>query len=288
MNSFKHRPLAGLLSLKEISNADIVDAFNCAEEKIQPSPAGNAKHLALLFYLINKLNELKLPFYVKGGIINQYFLDDKARPTIDLDIIIPIDSDTFYQQFEKGLSLDNQLSIKIIQYTKRSADQRYYYDTFDIDLELFYKGELYSKLTIDGISNKDIYNGIDSVIYQGPEIIAQGFAFNGVPIEYVMAEKIVAVTNELVRPYKHLVDLYGLINIDINLELLKKCLNLIEENDNKARVKLNKPIEDYTYQIKADKQFAGGYFFTALQAGYNTPLEEMVDAVNNWLSKNVK
>jgi len=94
-----------------------------------------------------------------------------------------------------------------------------------------------------------------------------------------MAEKVIAITNELVRPYKHLIDLYGLMKADINYSLLKKYLKLINDNDNKYR----KEKRDLILEIREDKKFLGNYLLTCLQAGYQITLEEMKKEINDWL-----
>ena len=288
MNSNKHQPLIDLLNIKneEISNASIIDVFNFAEEKINASPSGRSKHLALLFYLINKLKEAGLSFYVKGGLISQYYLKDKARPTKDLDIIIPGDINGFYQSLEKFLNKDKgPLTFKISDFSIDPSDEKYYYDIFNIEIDVLYKNEKHDQLVIDGIASP-IFKEIEPVQYKGPAIITPDFEFNGVPIEYVAAEKIIAVTNELKRPYKHLVDLYSLIHTDLDIKLTKKFVKLINEHDNQMRVKLNKPTRN-DYLIKDDKVFADNYLFPLLQAGYQIDLSEMKKEINHWLENNL-
>ena len=75
------------------------------------------------------------------------------------------------------------------------------------------------------------------------------------------------------------------MNLDINVDSLKEYLKLIIDNDNQIRVKLEKEVKPYIYQVKADKIFAGSYIFTALQAGYTISYSRMIGAVNAWLAK---
>ena len=288
MESYKHRPLDGLLSLKEneISNADIVDLFNYAEEKIDASPSGRAKQLALLFYFIKILKNTNLNFYIKGGLLLQYYLKDNARPTHDIDIIIPNNPDSFKEALEKELSeINGPLVFRIVNYSYKPADVVYYYDTFSFDIEVYYKGNKYSAFVLDGVVSS-IFNNINPVQYKGPSIITNDFIFNGVPVEYICAEKIIAVTSELNRPFKHLVDLYSLTKLDLNIPLLKSYLEMIIDNDNQIRSKLNKPTQT-SFIVKDDKQFAGSYIFPLLEAGYNIPLEKTKLEINNWLSDNL-
>lgn len=196
----------------------------------------------------------------------QYFLKEKARPTEDLDIIIPGDIDLFRDTLEKALSdIKGPLSFKITNFKKNYADTKYYYDTFNIQIDVFYKDEKYSQVVVDAISSP-IFNEIDPVQYQGPEITTTNYLFNGVPIEYVMAEKVIAVTNELKRPFKHLVVLFSLIQLDINVGLLRKFVTLINDNDNQVRNKLN----------------------IATSNVYQIDFNEMKEAINNWFKTNLK
>ena len=284
MESFEYRPLEGLLSIskEEISNASILSTLNYVEEKIKSSPSGRVRDLALLFYLIKYMNEADLDFYVKGGVVQHYYLKDNARPTYDLDIIIEDDSDAFVSKLEKSLFKKN---ARIKNYKKIPADEVYYYDIFKLEVELLEGEEVFATIHLDGIVNPEIYKAISPLEYKVPKVIAANMTFKGVHIEYVMAEKIIAITNELVRPSKHLIDVYSLMNLDIDKELLKKYLNLIVDNDNKVRRRLGQDITPYLYQIKKNKEFVGSYIFEALQVGYNIPIKEMIDRVNNWLKE---
>ena len=284
---YKYLPLLGLLSIKkeEISNASIFDAISYAEERINSSPKGRVTELALLFYLISILNDIGLAYFVKGGVILNYYLKDKVRPTHDLDIIIDQDPDLFFEEIKKYLSKIN--NIKIIEYIKTPADRIYYYDTFSIELEVSINGEKI-KTSIDGIYNHGIYQSVDTITYDGPEFIKDNLQFQGVHIEYVLAEKIMAISNELLRPFKHLVDVYSLIHTDIDTKLLNNYLSLIKENDDKVRKNLNIDINDFSYQIKENKPFVGNFTFTAFQSGQIISLNEMIDAVNKWLEINIK
>lgn len=290
MKNYKYLPLEGLLSLNknQFSNADVFSAINEAERIVNSSPKGRVAHLALLFYLINILKNAGLEFYVKGGVIQHYYLKDKARATNDLDVIIRDSSDVFYQKLIHALSkINNGLSFKVVHYSKYSADSKYYYDIFNIELMVFYQDKEWMDLTIDGISNPFIYDSIQPISYQIPEIIAPNASFQGVPVEYVLAEKIIAITNELIRPYKHLVDVYSIIHTQIDISLLKKYLNKIIESDNSVRKRLNIEIKPYTFFIKEDKSFASSYIFSTLQAGYTLTFDEMKNEVNTWMKANL-
>ena len=289
MNPYQYKPLEGLLNIKleEISNADIVSVFDYVEKSINASPKGRAKELALLFYLINILNKSKLPFYVKGGIVNQYYLKEKARPTKDLDLLTPLSGEEFYHSLDNYLSnIDDPFTFKITKFKSIPADEHYYYDTFNIEIVVYYNHQAYSTLTIDAVSVR-FFDEIQPLKYRGPSFIEDHFTFLGVPKEYVLAEKITAITNELKRPYKHLVDVYGYIHGDIAINLLKKYLLIICNNDNQIRKSLNKETKNYLYHINEDKVFAGSYFLPTLQVGYTETFEEMKKEVNDWLDTNL-
>lgn len=288
MENYKYRPLAGLLSIKkeEISDANVLNTLSYAEEKIKPSPKGSAMQLAFLFYLIKILKDAGLSFYVKGGLIQHYYLEERARPTYDLDIIIKEDSDAFVEKLNSAFETNqDSLSLKIKKYEVTPANNLYYYNSFNIEIEVKENDLECARLYIDGVVDSHIYSKIKPLTYEMPEIIAPNTNFKGVPIEYVMAEKIIAITNELVRPFKHLVDIYSLMNLDINVDSLKEYLKLIIDNDDQIRVKLEKEVKPYIYQVKADKIFAGSYIFTVLQAGYTISYSRMIGAVNAWLAK---
>ena len=291
MKDYKYRPLDGLLVIKkeEISNADILSVVTYSEEKIKSSPSGRVAQLALLFYCLKILIDTGIPFYVKGGIIQHFYLKEECRPTYDLDIIIPSDSDILIKELEERLNaLHDTLSFVVKKYRKNPPHEGYFYETFNAEITIKNGEEDFSKMSIDGIINPSIFNSISPLEYEIPEIIAPNLTFKGVPIEYVLAEKITAITNELARPYKHLVDVYSLIKLDINIPLLKKYLQMILNNDNEVRSKLNNESTHYVYQIKEDKEFVGSYLFTALQAGYVVSLKEMIDTVNKWLTNNIE
>jgi len=278
---YRFRPLDGLISFnkKDIDSDDLVASFSCAQEEINSQPAGRVTELALLFYFIYLMKEKGLSFIVKGGIIGNYYLKEHVRVTHDADIIITGDIEKFYVEIQELISNYNGPFEFIINYYEHKLpDNNYYYETFNIQIEVKYQNEHYGQIIIDGITNS-VFDEKDKINYPGPSIISEGFRFEGVPIEYVMAEKVIAITNELVRPYKHLIDLYGLMKADINYSLLKKYLKLINDNDNKYR----KEKRDLILEIREDKKFLGNYLLTCLQAGYQITLEEMKKEINDWL-----
>ena len=269
-----------------IDDCNITNAISCLEKKFPSLPKETIKNNILLFYLISIINN-KIPFILKGGFIMQYYLNDNLRPTRDLDLITYLDSDSFYKLLKDELDkYEGNLSFNIKEYYESKASKSYFYNIINLRIDVMYKGNHYHELLIDGIS-VDFYDKIDSCDYQGLKAINNDFRFKGVKVEYVMAEKIMAITNELVRPYKHLIDVYSIIQRDIDLDLLKKYLNIILEYDNRVRAELNFEKQDYKYLINDNKVFSGNYILPCLQAGYNLRFEKIKEEVNDWLKNNL-
>ena len=267
-----------------INDYNIIDTISCLEKKFPSLPKGTIKNNILIFHFISIINN-KIPFILKGGFIMQYYLNDNLRPTRDIDLITYLDSDLFYKLLNEELNkYKGNLSFKIKEYYKDDASKSYFYNIINIRIDVMYKDNIYHELLIDGIS-VDFYDKIDTYIYQGPK--ASNISFKGVKAEYVMAEKIIAITNELARPYKHLIDVYTLIKKDIDLVSLKKYLNIITGHDNKVRARLNLETVNYKYLIKDDKVFTGNYILPCLQAGYNIMFEDIKEEVNEWLINNL-
>ena len=282
---YRHRPLDGLFSLpyERLSNADIAEVSSYAEASVSSSPSGRVKHLALLFHLIHLLQLSGVRFAVKGGIILQYILGERARPTHDLDLIIPGGSDELVEKLRTTIaSQTGSTSFRIASYTKIPAGSAYYYDSFHVRIEVIHEGEPFAELSIDGIANP-FFEKIELSRFPIPPIIAKDAFFLGVPPEYLFAEKLAAITNELPRPYKHLVDAYSLLSTEIDVPKLRKYLAIIRKSDDEVRKKLGKEIADPRYQIPEDKPFVSTYLFPALHSGYQIGEGEMRDAVNEWM-----
>lgn len=273
IEDYKYRPLDYLNELKKSPN--FIDSILAIKEK-------NARNLLLYFLLIDLMEETNIPFYVKGGIISYYYLASHARETFDIDIIIKDDCDSFYEKFGEVLSsCKMDFSFFINKYEKIPANNRFYYDEFYLKIQVKYQDVLDETITIDGICGS-FFDNIDGRLYQGPAIMHKDFSFYGVPLEYVLAEKIVAITNELKRPYKHLVDVYSMIEKNIDISLLQKYLFIINYNDNEKRKIFNKKEMTNKYHISEEKEFDGSFILAELNAGYNVTFTEMKDKVNQW------
>lgn len=288
MSDSKFRPLEGLLSLRknDLKSIGVFDTLQEVEEKLSPSPKGRAKKLLLFFIVINELRKANIPFYVKGGTILQYALAEHARATNDLDVIVPGDSDSFFEKAKVVLEAYYQdIRFEVRDYLKKPFYDTYFYNTFSFEIDVFHEGERIENFLFEGIYG-DVFEKIDPLFYKGPSIIEDDFAFLGVPVEYIFAEKILAITSELTRPIKHLVDAYSLSKINIDAVLLRKYLNVILEEEKKARKKFCYPCDEYQYAIQPNKQFIGNYVFAILQSGYNEDKDDVVAYLNGWMKEN--
>ena len=249
MESYRYKPLEGLLKLNknDYKGISLLKMLDKVEEQLSPAPRERAKRLILFFYVIDILKSNNIPFYVKGGLILQYYLKDHARNTNDIDLLIPNDVDDFYKRVQEAFNNNAYgLEIKATRFEKKEADESYYFPTFYMLLSISIEGKKIDDISLEGIYG-DLYNKVSPKEYPGPSIIKEGFSFLGVPIEYIFAEKLLAVTSELARPYKHLVDAYSICHITIDVKELKKYLDIILSFENNVRERYGIPIDNYTY-----------------------------------------
>ena len=217
---------------------------------------------------IEELNKLPFDFYVSGGVVFHYLSKEHSRYTSDIDIVTKSDLKEVESIFRKYLN--------VVEFIISPISEPYYVETFMALIEI--DGNISQ---IDGMK-ANFFDEIKPTIYKVNEI-----TFRGVPIEYLAAIKILAVTNEVERPFKHLVDTYTISLIEdslINKRQIKKYLVIVNDNENKVRKVLNKPKHYLNYFIKEDKSFSGPEILTTLQAGYNISKETMIEEVNKWLS----
>ena len=285
MESYRHKPLEGLLkrNKENYQGVSLLKTLDKVEEDIAPAPRGRAKRLMLFFYLIDILQSNVIPFYVKGGLILQYYLKDHARPTNDIDILTPSSADEFYERAQKAFKNNAYgLDLTIIRFSKREADENYYFPTFGMLVSVSVEGKEIDVISLEG-RNTDLFFEVTPKKYEGPSIVKEGFTFLGVPLEYAFAEKILAVTSELERPCKHLVDAYSISQIEIDIDELKRYLAVILSYENITREKLGIQTGQYKFQIKPDKRFTHGYYFPMVQAGLTLTFEEMIQSVNQYM-----
>ena len=219
-----------------------------------------------------KLVTLDLDFYVVGGLLCQGYLKDHARYTKDIDIICNDIPEVIEEELAKIFG-----SIDIC---------------FDDENDSFYEQSFTCLTELNGetaqIEGKKIefFNKVNFREYE-----YEGVKFRGVNIEYVIAEKLVSLLNELSRPYKHLVDIYSFTKIDqflIDKDEINRYVHLITDQENKFRNKAG--LEEYKLpnQIPLNKEFMGSIIIPTLQSKYNVSKEEMLLEVNKWLKEIIK
>ena len=290
MESFRYKPLEGLLKLQKenYKSITLLETLTKVEEDISPSPKDRAKRLMLFFYLIDILQSNNIPFYVKGGVILQYYLEDHARDTNDIDLLIPMDADIFYSSIKKAFENNEYgLTIKVKHYSKKEAEETYYFPTFSMLLSISLGEEDIDTILLEGTYG-DLFSKVTPKEYRGPSIIKDNFSFLGVSLECVFADKILTITSELARPYKHLVDAYSISQINVNIKELRRYLDIILAFENKMRNKLGINIDDYRYEITSEKKFTHNYYFPLIQSGYIIEFNDMVEHLNQYMHRNLK
>lgn len=217
---------------------------------------------------IEELNKLPFDFYISGGFICRFFFEEHYRYLNDIDIVTKCDLKEVESIFRKYFN--------VVEFIISPISEPCFVETFMTLIEI--DGKISQ---IDGMK-VNIFDEIKPEIYK-----VNDESFKGVPIEYIAATKILAVTSEFDRPFKHLVDTYTISLIDallINKQQIKKYLVIINDNENKTRKMLNQPTYCLNCSIKKDKSFSESKILPTLQAGYNISKEKMIEEVNKWLS----
>ena len=217
--------------------------------------------------VLKKLVSIDLDFCVAGGLLCQYYLKDHARYTRDVDILYNSDPKTVEEELKKAFE---EINFSYSEETKSFYEP--YFTCFTRINGL--RGQIEGKKI-------DFFSEIKTEQYS-----YEGIVFNGVCFEYVIAEKLVSLLNELPRPYKHLVDIYSFIKIDQTLfdkKEIKRYMSLINEQENRYRKGIG--IKEYAIpkQISDKKVFNPPFIVPTLQSKYNVAEEEMVTEVNKWL-----
>lgn len=215
-----------------------------------------------------KLNSTKIQFSVVGGLLCQYYLKDHARYAKDIDII-------FNDEFENVK--DELIKVfKDVDFYKEESNESFYEPSFTAFVNI--DGE---RAQIEGKRIK-FFDEVETETYE-----IDGVSFAGVKIEYVIAEKLVSLLNELARPYKHLVDIYSFTQIDqslLNHREINRYINLINKEENKFRKTIGLKEFRFDKQISKTKLFTPPVITPTLQSKYNINKEEMVDEINHWLT----
>ncbi len=216
---------------------------------------------------LDKLVTVDFDFLVIGGLICQYYLKDHARFTNDIDIVYNEDRDIVEEKLRK--------IFKIIDFDYKEARETFFEATFTALVEI--NGEI---AQIEG-TKMSFFQEIKS-----EDFCYEGIQFKGVTPDFMIADKIVSMLNELERPYKHLLDIYSFSRIDqsqLDKDEIRKYIDLVNKEENTNRVK--RGIKEYNLpnQIPENKIFTGKIITTTLQARYNITKEYVIEEVNKWL-----
>jgi len=216
---------------------------------------------------IEELNKLPFEYYVSGGVICKYLLKEHSRYVRDIDIVTKRDLKEVESIFRQHLN--------VIEFISSPITELFLEETFICLIKI--DGKI---VQIDGM-RVDFFDEIKPEIYK-----VNNNSFKGVPFEYLVATKILAVTSNVERPFKHLVDTYSASLISPSLvdkQEIKKYLLIISDSENKAREVLKKQEIALSFSIKKEKSFSGSKTLNTLQAGHNVSKETMIEEVNKWL-----
>ena len=217
--------------------------------------------------VIKELNALPFDFYISGGVICKYFLKERSRYVRDIDIVTKRDLKEVESIFRQHLN--------VVEFISSPITELFLEETFICLIEV--DGKI---VQIDGM-RVDFFDEIKPEIYK-----VNDNSFKGVPFEYLVATKILAVTSKIERPFKHLVDTYSASLIDpslIDKQEIKRYLEIYNIFENEGRNILKKPEVTIKFSIDEKKKFNGSKILTTLQTGYNVSKETMIEEVNKWL-----
>ena len=145
--------------------------------------------------IIEELNKLPFEFYVSGGVICKYLLKEHSRYVRDIDIVTKRDLKEVESIFRQHLN--------VVEFIFNPITELFLEETFICLIKV--DGKI---VQIDGM-RVDFFDEIKPEIYK-----VNDNSFKGVPFEYLVATKILTITSELNRPFKHLVDTYTISSID--------------------------------------------------------------------------
>ncbi len=217
---------------------------------------------------LEKLNILDFPFLIIGGLICNATLKEHARETKDIDIIFDCDFKKIEEIFRKEFDVVRFLFFPLSNSTTEESFSCF----VKINEEIIH---------IEG-RRFLIFNKIKGNVYK-----LDDHTFKGVPLEFQIAEKIIAMFSIEIPEYKHLVDLYSFSVLEdsfINTELIKYYLNLLLSYKNEVKKKLNLPLIKLSQKIDINKKFEGS-FLLPFQAQYNYSKEYIISELNMWLPK---
>lgn len=215
---------------------------------------------------LDKLNKLDFDFLIIGGLICNVILKEHARRTSDIDLICDTDFHKIEELFKKEFDVVNFLYFPF----SSEATEESFSCFVKINDEIIH---------IEG-RRFEIFNDIKRSTYKIDQ-----HTFNGVPIEFQIAEKIISIFSIQEPSYKHLVDLYSFSQLDdssINKKDVKKYLDMLLSYKNNIKKKLNLPLICLSPIIDVNKEFEGSLLLP-LQAQYNCSKEYIISEINKWL-----
>ena len=232
------------------------------EEKVAPE----------IEHALKKLVKLDIDFYINGGLLCQYYLKDHARYTKDLDIILN----------EKKEIIEEKLKN-----IYGSID--FFYNDESLTFYESYFTCLTKVNNLNAQVEGRIVEHIKDIRYETYSY--KGIMFIGVPLEYIIADKLVAILSELSRPYKHLIDIYSFSRINqslIDVNDVKRYIELINKQENIYRKEHGLKEYNLPKQIPEDKVFKPPFLLPTLQSKYNLTQQEIVSSINQWLKNFIK
>ena len=217
--------------------------------------------------IIDKLEKSGFKFLVIGGLISNAVLLEHSRSIDDIDIIFEDDIEFVEKLFNKEFDV---VRFDCFSLSKFSTEESFT-SIIKIDDE---------NILVEG-RRFDYFKFIKEQRYQ-----IENFAFKGVPLEFQIAEKIIALFSIPVPQYKHLIDLYSFSQLNessYSKKKIKEYFDLLVTNKNKTKKELDLPLLEPITAIDPNKDFEGSIYLLTLQAGYNYSKEYIINKVNKWL-----
>lgn len=216
---------------------------------------------------IEKLEKSDLSFQIIGGLISKAVLLKHSREVNDIDIIFDNDIDYVEKIFLKEFEV---IRFDRYSFSKLSTEESFTSIVNINDETVLIEGRKFDCLK--SIKEQKYY--------------INNFYFKGVPLEFQIAEKIIALFSIAKPEYKHLIDLYSFSKLDKSLydkKMIKEYFNLLINIKNKVKRELKLPLLDLVTTIDSKKDFEGSIYLLTLQASYNYSKEYVIDELNKWL-----
>ena len=285
----RQNPYIGLnqIKLEEYINLSPFEIYQKIDEKYPSFEEGQTSEYFLFLYFINILSKNNVDFLIKGGVLLNIYLGEHARRSKDIDVVVK-DPELFYKDINTAIKKEKGcFKYKTKWIRKKEASSNYYHNAFSFLLEVYHGDNLLKTFIIDGVYEDD-YDKIEKVKQPIPEIVAKDAYFYSVPIEYMASDKLLANNSDLLRPTKHLIDLYALINLRLDVKKVKKYLTKTFKEENAVRKKFNIPTLEKNYLLDKNKEYPTSYYLEAIKAGYQISKAEMIDKINKWINNNLE